>query len=58
MPVTESRLPFVRASADALIATVAGGLVLLMFYPLTLAAAGEKSLVRKARRPPLAADPH
>jgi hypothetical protein len=38
-----------RASADAIIATVAGGLVLVIFYPITLCAAGAKNLVRMIR---------
>lgn len=55
MPVTEG-LPsseLLRASADAIVATVAGGLVLLVFYPLTLCAAAIKSLVRRVRPDPM-----
>jgi len=33
-----------RASADTVIATLAAGLVLLVFYPLTMFAAGVKRL--------------
>jgi hypothetical protein len=44
------RVPeFWHVSADAIVATVAGGLVLLVFYPLTLCASGVKRLVRMAR---------
>jgi hypothetical protein len=38
-----------HAAADVILATVAGGLVLLFFYPITLCAAGVKGL-RPARR--------
>jgi hypothetical protein len=38
-----------HAFADAIVATVAGGLALLVFYPLTLCAAGIKSAVRMVR---------
>ncbi len=38
-----------HASADAIVATIAGGLVLLIFYPLNLCAAGVKGLVRMVR---------
>jgi hypothetical protein len=42
-----------HASADAIVATVAGGLALLVFYPITLCAAGVKHLVRMARSHPV-----
>jgi hypothetical protein len=42
-----------RASADVTVATIAGGLVLLLFYPLTVCAAGVKRLVRTVRRRPV-----
>ena len=47
------------ASADAMIGTLAGGLVILVFYPLTLCALGVKSAVRTIR-PHLVSqrDPH
>ncbi len=45
-----------HVSVDAVAATVAGGLVLLVFYPLTLCAAGVKSLIR-AVRPHLVSHP-
>ena len=38
-----------RAAVDTIVATIAGGLVLLVFYPLTLCAAGVKSAVRMVR---------
>jgi hypothetical protein len=38
-----------HASADAIVATVAAGMVLLVFYPVTLFAAGVKRLVRTFR---------
>jgi len=38
-----------HASVDAIFATLAGALVLLVFYPLTLCAAGVKGLVRIVR---------
>jgi len=38
-----------HATADTLLATVAGGVVLLVFYPLTLCASGVKGLVRMIR---------
>ena len=38
-----------RIPADTILATVAGGLVLLVFYPLTLCATGVKNLVRMVR---------
>ena len=41
-----------RASADTIIATHAAGLVLLVFYPLTMCAAGVKRLTG-IRRPQL-----
>ena len=46
-----ARLPSAvwHVSADTIAATIAGGLVLLVFYPLTLCAAGIKGLVRMAR---------
>jgi hypothetical protein len=55
MPFPESRLPsgLLRSSADILVATSAGGLVLLLFYPLTLCAAGVKGLLRKLRPYPV-----
>ncbi len=37
------------ASVDALIGTIAGGLVVLVFYPLTLCALGVKAAVRTMR---------
>lgn len=37
------------ASVDAIIGTVAGGLVILVFYPLTLCALGVKAAVRTMR---------
>jgi hypothetical protein len=40
---------FFHASADAIAATIAGGVVLLVFYPLTVCAAGVKTLVRMVR---------
>jgi hypothetical protein len=46
-----------RASADTLIATIAGGLVLLVFYPITICAAGVKGLARMIRRPHLTKSP-
>jgi hypothetical protein len=55
MPGTESRpsSELLHASADTVVATIAGGLVLLVFCPLTLCAAGIKSLVRKVRPYPV-----
>jgi hypothetical protein len=41
-----------HASADVLVATVAGGLVAAVFYPLTLGAAGVKGAVRILRPRP------
>ncbi len=38
-----------HASVDAIVATLAGALVLVVFYPLTLCAAGVKGLVRIVR---------
>jgi hypothetical protein len=38
-----------HTSADMIVATVAGGLVLLVFYPLTLCAAGVKRLFGMVR---------
>jgi len=38
-----------HASADTIVATLAGGLVLLIFYPITLCAAGVKGLARMVR---------
>jgi hypothetical protein len=38
-----------HASADTIIANLAGGLVLLVFYPITLCAAGVKGLARIVR---------
>ena len=35
--------------ADVIVATIGGGLVLLVFYPLTLSAAGVKHVVRAMR---------
>ena len=38
-----------HATADTIVATIAGALVLLVFYPITLCATGAKSLVRILR---------
>jgi hypothetical protein len=46
-----------RASADTLIATIGGGLVLLVFYPITICAVGVKGLARMIRRPHLTKSP-
>jgi len=43
-----------HASADAIVATLAGGLALAVFYPFTLCAVGVKNLVRKVRSHPVA----
>ena len=45
-----------HASADVLVATVAGGLVMAVFYPLTLGAAGVKGALRVLRPRPNGAD--
>jgi hypothetical protein len=37
------------ASVDAIVGTIAGGLVILVFYPLTLCALGVKTAVRTMR---------
>jgi hypothetical protein len=44
------------SSVDVILAAIAGGLVLAVFYPLTLCATGVKGLV-KAVRPHLASAP-
>jgi len=53
MPASGGRVPahieVWHASVDAIVATIAGGLVLLVFYPLTLFAAGVKGLIRMVR---------
>jgi len=41
-----------RASLDVALATAAGGLVLFVFYPLTLCASGVKGALRLAGRQP------
>jgi hypothetical protein len=38
-----------RASADMIVATAAGSLVVFVFYPITLCATGIKSLVAMVR---------
>ena len=38
-----------HASADTIVATIAGGLAVLVFYPITLCAAGVKGLLRAMR---------
>jgi hypothetical protein len=38
-----------NASVDSIVATVAGGLAILVFYPMTLCVLGIKSLVRFTR---------
>jgi hypothetical protein len=38
-----------HAAADTLVAAIAGGLVLLVFYPLTLCVVGVKNVVRMVR---------
>lgn len=57
MPVSGSRPAsgVAHACADAILATVAGGLVLLVFYPITLCLMGVKGVVRTIR-PHLASD--
>jgi hypothetical protein len=50
---TSARTEVWHASTDAIVATVAGGLALLVFYPLTLCAAAVKRLVRTMRPHPV-----
>jgi hypothetical protein len=38
-----------HAFADTIVATVAGGVVLLVFFPITMCAAGVKGAIRMAR---------
>jgi hypothetical protein len=38
-----------HVSADIIVATLAGGLVLMVFYPITLCAAGVKGVARMVR---------
>jgi hypothetical protein len=54
MPQAEGRTApaLWHASADAIVATIAGSLAILVFYPITLCAAGVKHLVRMARPRP------
>jgi hypothetical protein len=55
MPAPGGRMAseVLHASVDTLLATIAGGLVLLVFYPLTLCAAGVKGVVRLVRPHPV-----
>jgi hypothetical protein len=46
---TRSLSGLLHAAGDLTIAAVAGGLVILVFYPLTLCAAGVKGLLRILR---------
>jgi hypothetical protein len=43
-------------SADVLLATLAGGLVLVVFFPITLGAAGVKGVLRTLRPRPTVQD--
>jgi hypothetical protein len=49
---TRSLSGLLHAAGDLTIAAVAGGLVVLVFYPLTLVAAGVKGLLRIVRLRP------
>ena len=55
MPASGGRTPsdVLHVAADTLIATVAGALVVVVFYPITLGAAGVKGLVRLFRPHPV-----
>lgn len=50
-PESHSLSGLVHAAGDMLIASIAGGLVLLVFYPITLCAAGVKAVMGRGGRP-------
>jgi hypothetical protein len=54
MPASSNPSPsdVLHASADIVLAAVAGGLVVMIFFPLTLCAAGISSLVKIVRPHP------